>query len=95
MDIPPELLLSVEDIRHLRHSQLSLLTDINPSNFSAWNHQRRLSERSLERIAQRLGLGKPELLQGFELRRQDSVIARVAQTKANHLILFLSNQSTR
>jgi hypothetical protein len=74
MNIPPELLLSVEDIRHLKHSQLSLLTGINSSSFAAWNHQRRLSERSLERIAQRLGLSKPELLQGFEGRVLDVLL---------------------
>lgn len=93
MNIPSELVLSAEDIRYLRHSQLSLLTGIDSSNFSAWKHKRGISERMLERASEHLGIGKPELLQGFELRRQDAAIARVAQAKANQLIQFLANQA--
>lgn len=93
MNIPSELTLTVEDVRYLRHSQLSLLTGIHPSNFSAWDHKRMISERTLERASRHLRMGKPELLQGFELRRQDAAIARAAQAKANRLIQFLATQA--
>ncbi|MBD2019234.1 hypothetical protein H6F43_03435 [Leptolyngbya sp. FACHB-36] len=91
MDIPRELILSVEDIRHLKHIQLSYLTGFDPSNFAAWNGNRRISERSLERIAQSIGMDKPDLLRALELRRQDAAIARNAQTKADKLISFLAS----
>lgn len=89
MEIPTELILLAEDIRHLRHTQLARLTGIDPSNFSAWSRNRRISERNLERIAQQLGIAKPELLQGIELRRQDAAIAQSAQAKADALIALL------
>ncbi|NJO74189.1 MAG: hypothetical protein HC833_10800 [Leptolyngbyaceae cyanobacterium RM1_406_9] len=95
MEIPDDLTLLAEDIRYLRHTQLSLLTGIDPSNFSAWSNHRRISERSLERVAQMLGMSKLDLLKGLELRRQDAAIARTTQAKANRLIKFLnSNQET-
>jgi hypothetical protein len=95
MEIPDNLTLLAEDIRYLRHVQLSLLTGIDSSNFSAWSNHRRISERSLERVAQRLRISKLDLLKGLELRRQDAAIARAAQAKATHLIKFLnSNQET-
>jgi transcriptional regulator with XRE-family HTH domain len=87
--IPDNFTLSVEDIRYMRHSQLAELTGIDPSNFVAWSHRRRISERSLERIAQRLNISKADLLKGIELRRQDAAIARAAQTKTDQLIAFL------
>lgn len=95
MEIPNDFTLLAEDIQHLRLTQLSLLTGIDPSNFSAWINQRRISERNLERIAQRLGMSKPDLLVGLELRRNNAAIARTVQAKANRLIEFLnSNQET-
>jgi hypothetical protein len=69
MTIPSHLLLCAEDIRHLRPVQLATLTDIDASNFAAWSQNRRFSERTLEHIAQKLRIDKPEVLRGFELRR--------------------------
>lgn len=89
MKIPHQLTLSVEDIRHIRHSQLALITGIDSSNFSAWSNHRKISERSLERIAQKVGMSKADLLQGLELRRQDAALARAAQVKVSQLIEFL------
>lgn len=94
MNIPSELILSVDDLRHLKHSQLSQITGIDSSNFSAWNHKRGISERLLKQASKRLGIDTPELLKGFELRRKDAAIARTAQMKANRLIQFLSSQPT-
>jgi transcriptional regulator with XRE-family HTH domain len=88
------LYLSVQDIRYMRHSQLSRLTGVDPSSFSAWSHNRRISERNLERIAHRLGMTKAELLQGLDLRRQDVAIARAAQAKADQLIAHLNLQES-
>jgi len=95
MQIPENLALTIEDIQHLRYIQLSLLTGIDASNFSAWSNDRRISERSLERIASRLGMSKVDLLKGLELRRQNAAIARAAQSKATRLIKFFnSNRET-
>lgn len=91
MEIHEPIALTVEDIRHLRHTQLSQLTGIDPSNFSAWSRQRRISERNLERMATQLGLSKSDLLTGIELRRQDAAIARIAQAKAKRLIELLGS----
>ncbi len=88
--VPDNLILSVEDIRHIRPCQLAQLTGIPSSNFSAWSGTRSISERSLERISQQLGISKADLLKGFDLRRQDQAIARHAQAKADQLIELLS-----
>lgn len=90
MTIPPNLALSAEDIRHLRHSQLARLTGIDPSSFSAWSQQRRFTERTLDQLALCLGIPKSVVLQGFDLRRQDVATARLAQEKAEQLIAYLS-----
>ncbi len=89
MNIPPDLVLTAEDIRYIRNSQLSLLTRIHASNFPKWDQGQALSEKTLERIAVGLRTTKLEVLQGFELRRQDVAIARLAQAKAEQLITFL------
>jgi hypothetical protein len=89
MKIPSEFLLSVEEIRYIRHSQLALLTGIDASNFPRWDSGKRISERTLERIAQGLHTSKLDVLRGFELRRQDVAIARTAQEKAEQLIMLL------
>jgi hypothetical protein len=93
MSIPSDLVLSVEDIRHLRHSQLARLTGIDASSFSAWSRYRCFSERSLDQIAHRLSIPKTDILQGFDLRRQDIAIARTAQDKAERLIIFLARNT--
>ena len=90
MTIPAHLLLSAQDIRHLRHIQLARLTGIDASSFSAWSSRRRFSERSLEQLEQRLGIPKSDILQGFDLRRQDMTTARAAQAKADALIAYLN-----
>lgn len=90
VEVPLNLVLSAEEIRHIRYAQFSLLTGISASSFPAWSQGRRLSERTLERIEQRIGTSKVNILHGFELRRQDAAIARAAQAKANRLITFLS-----
>ncbi|HEY9660380.1 MAG TPA: hypothetical protein V6C65_18155 [Allocoleopsis sp.] len=90
MVIPDNLTLSVEDIRYLRPIQFAQLTGIPSSSFCGWIRNRRISERNLERIADKLGMSKADLLQGLELRRQDVMDARTAQTKADRLIAFLT-----
>jgi hypothetical protein len=89
VEIPSDLILAAEDIRYLRHVQLAALTGIDASNFPAWYQGRQLSERTLERLSQRLSVSKAEILKGFELRRQDAAIARNAQSKALRLITYL------
>ncbi len=95
MEISRSFTLSVEDIRYLRPVQLSLLTGFDPSYFSAWSSRRSISERSLARMAERLGVSKSDLLKSFELRRQDAAIARAAQARANQLIAALPMNSER
>lgn len=90
MAIPSDFVLAAEDIRYLRHIQLARLTGIDASSFVAWSGCRRFSERSLEQLEHRLGIPKAEILQGFDLRRQDMTIARAAQQKANALIDYLN-----
>lgn len=90
MMIPTDLVLSAADIRYLRHSQLARLTGIDASCFSAWSRYRCCSERTLEQISHRLGIPKTDILQGFDLRRQDVATARTAQDKAEQLIAFLN-----
>lgn len=89
MPIPSHLILTAEDIRYIRNSQLAILTRIYASSFPKWDQGKTLSERTLERIASGLCTTKLEVLKGFELRRQDVEIARAAQSKANQLITFL------
>ncbi len=89
MTIPSHLILTAEDIRHIRNSQLAILTRIHASNFPKWDQGQALSERTLERIAAGLCTTKLEVLKGFELRRGDVTISRAAQSKADQLITFL------
>ena len=91
MKIPESLVFQAEDIRHLRHIQLEMLTGIDASNFSAWSNTRGISERNLERIAPRLGMTKGELMKGLDLRRQDAATARASRSKADRLIEFLKS----
>ncbi len=92
--VPDNLILSAEEFRYLRPCQFSQLTGIAPNNFAAWSNHRQISERSLARIADKLGMTKPELLKAFDLRRQDQATARAAQAKADQLIaLFASEES--
>jgi transcriptional regulator with XRE-family HTH domain len=93
MPIPPNLVLSADDIRYLRHSQLAQLTGIDASSFSAWSQQRRFSERTLDQLAHLLGTPKTVILEGFDLRRQDVATARLAQHKAEQLIAFLNRNT--
>lgn len=92
MTIPPELLLTDEDIRHLRQVQMAALTGIHPTYFSAWSSYRRISERSLVAIASALGVEPSEILRGFALRRMDIACAKEAQAKADKLITYLQAQ---
>jgi hypothetical protein len=89
MRIPRKFLLSAEEIRHVRHTQLSQLTGIRANNFPKWDRGRRISEQTLERLALGLHTSKFEVLEGFELRRQDVAIALAAQAKADQLIILL------
>jgi hypothetical protein len=89
MDIPNELSLTIEDLRHLRNAQLSLLTGIRPNYFSAWSRHRKISERALEQISKCLGMSKPDVLYGLELRRTDIATAMTVQEKGDRLIEFL------
>lgn len=93
MTIPINLTLTIEDLRYLKYSQLAQITGIAASSFSAWSRSRCFSERTLDQIAQRLGLGKTDILQGFDLRRQDMAAARLAQDKAERLIAFLNRNT--
>lgn len=89
---PVDLVLTPDDIRYLRPAQLAILTTIDASYFSAWSTGRQMSERSMELIAHALGITKSDVLQGFELRRKDSALARTAQDKAEKLIAYLEAQ---
>jgi len=89
--VPDNLILSAEDIRYIRPCQFAELTGLAPGYFSAWSHARGISERSLERLAHQLGMGKAELLKGFDLRREDQTNARAAQAKAAQLIALLTS----
>lgn len=93
MTIPIDLTLTIEDIRYLKHSQLAQITGIDASSFSAWSRYRCFSERTLNQIAQCLGMPKTDILQGFDLRRRDMAAARLAQDKAEQLIAFLNRYS--
>ncbi|HEY9762379.1 MAG TPA: hypothetical protein V6D07_07625 [Trichocoleus sp.] len=92
MKLPLELLLTPDDIRYLKPAQLARLTRIDARYFSAWSTSRSISEKSLELIAQALGLTKSEVLQGFDLRREDAALAQAAQVKASKLISYLNGQ---
>jgi hypothetical protein len=89
MVLPTDLVLSAEDLRYLRCIQLARLTDIDASCFSAWNQNRSMSERTLERLSTRLHLPKHEILRGFDLRRKDAAIVLSVHLKANRLIKLL------
>jgi hypothetical protein len=81
--------LTPEDIRYLRPTQLAHLTGFTPSDFAAWSRQRKISERSLERISERTGISKLVFLSGLELRRQDSARSKEAQRKIERLLAEL------
>jgi len=92
VEIPDELVLTLEEISYLRHSQLAQLTGTPPNYFSAWKWQRGISERKLEEVAQKLNLSASELLQVLEARRRDAEKIRQAQAKADRLIRFMDEQ---
>jgi hypothetical protein len=77
--------LTIEDIRYARHIDLAALTGFGASDFAAWTKSRGLSERSLNAISQELGMEKPDLLKGLELRREDAAIARKVQERMKWL----------
>lgn len=89
MKIPENLVFTTEDLRHLRHIELETLTGINASSFSAWTSTRKISERNLEKIAQKLGMTKSELIEGLDLRREDAAKSKRVRAKADQLIEFL------
>jgi hypothetical protein len=79
-------ILTAEDIRHARAIDLEKLTGIHASNFAAWSNARHISEKNLTVIAQALGMEKPEVLRGFELRRHDNRTAQTVAAKLEALI---------
>jgi hypothetical protein len=89
MQLPDDMLLTAEDIRYLRPAQLSTLTRIQADYFSAWSATRRISEANLTAIAKALGIDREEVLKGFDLRREDNALAKVAQKKAVQLMAYL------
>lgn len=93
MKVSKKMAFTSEDIRYLKHIQLAVLTGIDASNFSAWSSYRRISERNLERIAEKLGMSKSELLEGLELRRKDVQMRRKARAKADRLIDLMEEES--
>ena len=90
MEIPDTLKLNAEDVRRLSTNRLEALTGLAATNFSSWTHKRGISERNLERIAEKLHISKSELLRGIELRREDAIAARDAETKATAFTEFLA-----
>lgn len=78
--------LTAEDIRYARNVDLSALTNIDPSNFAAWTAKRKLSERNMNLIAERLGMDKYEFMRGLEMKRADVAIAREVQAKFEKII---------
>ncbi|MBD1876948.1 hypothetical protein H6F75_26030 [Nodosilinea sp. FACHB-131] len=89
MQLPDDLLLKAEEIRYLRPIQLSVLTKMQADYFSAWSATRSMSEASLTAIAEALGIDREEVLRGFDLRREDYVLAQAAQKKAARLLTYL------
>ncbi|MEP0923476.1 hypothetical protein [Leptolyngbya sp. ST-U4] len=77
--------LCAEDIRYARAIDLQAITGIDASNFTAWSSRRHISERNLGVIADALGIEKSEVLRGFELRRQDTRMAREVAEKLERL----------
>lgn len=94
MTIAVGLTLTSDDIRHLRASQLSILTGINATSFPRWDQGGRISERSLEKIADGLWMTKQDVLSGFELRRHDFSRARAVQNKVDQFISLLQTTQT-
>lgn len=78
--------LTIEDIRYARHIDLAALTGFGARDFAAWTKSRGLSERSLNVLAEQLGMEKTDLLKGLELRRQDAALARKVQERIKQLI---------
>lgn len=84
------IMLTAEDIRYAKHTQLAALTGIDASNFSAWGSSRGISERNIDRIAEALGMSKLAFMEGLELRRKDAAAARSAQEKLERYIQLQS-----
>jgi len=80
------IMLTAEDIRHARNIDLATLTGFDQTAFAAWSNSREISGRNLNLIAQALSMEKHEVLQGIELRKQDSALARQVQQKLERLI---------
>ena len=78
--------LTIDHIRYARYSDLAALTGIEASYFSAWTKSRRLSERSLTLVAERLGMDEHDVLKGLTLRRRDAAIARKFQERVRQLV---------
>lgn len=80
------IMLTAEDIRHARNVDLAALTGFDATAFAAWSNNREISGRNLNAIAEALGMAKHEVLEGIELRKQDSATARAVQGKLERLI---------
>lgn len=90
-EIPKELMLTLEDIRYARHTQLAELTGFDASNFAAWSSHRRISEKNLTVIAEKLNMSKLQVLEGLDLRRQDTAISRQVQEKLDRVIALIGS----
>jgi hypothetical protein len=86
MEASQEIMITAEDIRYARNVELATLTGIDSTAFAAWSSSREISGRNLKIIATALGMEKHEVLQGIELRKTDTAIARAVQQKLEALI---------
>lgn len=91
-EVEEEIVLTAQDIRFARFIHLAALTGIDPSNFAAWSSGNRgISEKNLEVLSERLSMAKSAVLEGLELRREDTAIARQVHQKFEQLIALMGS----
>lgn len=84
-------MLTPNDLRHARNVDLANLTGFDSGAIAAWSSTREISGKNLSAMAKALGMEKHEVLQGIELRKQDTAIARDVQRKLEQ---FIVNRNT-
>ncbi|NJN85568.1 MAG: helix-turn-helix transcriptional regulator [Leptolyngbyaceae cyanobacterium SL_7_1] len=97
MEISKESLpmLTIEDLRYAKHTQLAALTGFDPSSFAAWSSNTRgISERNLRRIAKALNMTQLAVMEGLELRRQDAATVRAIQERVDNVIQLFAQTAS-
>ena len=84
--------INAADIRLAKPIVLQRLTGIQSANFCHWSQDREMNTKTIRRIAESLNTSPGEIMEGFRLRRIDSIEIRKTEAKLNDLIAIKEPQ---